>query len=88
MNIALILYLSVNIILLSVILLGAFFFWGAIRRWPMLFKFEDSMWMNNLIFIQRFCGDKGLVIYYIVIGLTFITFAVIGLVFINKDGML
>lgn len=87
MAIALLLYLSSASILLVIFSFGAGLIWGAIRHWPTLFKLPDSDWLNSFRFLQETFGDKGLFLYYVLIGLTFIAVSIIGFISINKGGI-
>ncbi len=87
LNLAMILYVIANIILFTIFILGALLIWGAIRHWPLLFKLPDSDWLNLFRFFQRNFGDKSLVLYYIALGIMFITGSIVGLISINKGGI-
>jgi hypothetical protein len=78
------LHIFSTLILILVIVIGGWFIYGAFRRLPILFKLSDSGWIYSGRVIQRMFGNRGLFLYYLVVGVTFISAAFIGLITINK----
>jgi hypothetical protein len=66
------LYIIVTLILGIIVFLGSWFIYGAFRRLPLLYNLRDSaFWKyDSARYIQKKFGNKGLFIYYVVLGIT------------------
>lgn len=65
---------------ISVLLVGGVLIYGAIKRWKVLLELPANFYPLNIL--QRVFGTKFLMVYYIVIGTTFIIAGIAMMVFL------